>query len=201
MYTIKEDILIILRGARNGFYYGGKVRFMHSLVMMALFSKGGWLASIKKLLKNTFQHGSKLAKYVALYKLTLALLRRISKGTRKWHFFIAGCLCGYYIFKNRTPIDQQLILYLLSRNLVGGCQNLQNKGILPQGRFFPILAMLCWGFVMFLFEDDPSSLQSSLKNSMDFLYNDSKVWSHWTDFVPIYVPKTISTFIDTKISN
>lgn len=28
-----EEILKLLRGVRNGLYYGGKVRFMHSLVI------------------------------------------------------------------------------------------------------------------------------------------------------------------------
>jgi len=28
-----------LRGARNGVYYGGKIRFMHAIVMTFLFKK------------------------------------------------------------------------------------------------------------------------------------------------------------------
>ena len=37
--NLKKELLKILKGARNGFYYGGKVRLMHSLVMAILFSK------------------------------------------------------------------------------------------------------------------------------------------------------------------
>lgn len=35
-----HDILAILKGARNGFVYGCKVRFPHALVMSALFGRG-----------------------------------------------------------------------------------------------------------------------------------------------------------------
>ncbi len=125
MRTLRQDIIEIMRGARNGFYYGGKVRFMHSLVMLLIFSKGSWATNIKKMLSNTFQHGSKLAVYIACYKLLLAILRRVSGGTRKWHFFVAGCGASYNVFKKTTPIDQRIFLYLLSRNLVGIGKNLQ----------------------------------------------------------------------------
>ena len=44
-----HDYLAILKGARNGFVYGVKVRFPHALVMAVLFGRGeyvysrGWL--------------------------------------------------------------------------------------------------------------------------------------------------------------
>ena len=34
--TLRE-IVALLRGLRNGIYYGGKVRLIHSFVMMLLF--------------------------------------------------------------------------------------------------------------------------------------------------------------------
>jgi hypothetical protein len=49
-------------------------------------------------------------------------------------------------------------MYLLSRNLIGGAKNLQARGVIPQIKFFPILAALSWGFVMYLFEDNRSTL-------------------------------------------
>jgi peroxisomal membrane protein 4 len=35
-----HDYLAILKGARNGFVYGCKVRFPHALVMAILFGRG-----------------------------------------------------------------------------------------------------------------------------------------------------------------
>ena len=36
-----HDFLAILKGARNGFVYGVKVRFPHALIMAILFGRGG----------------------------------------------------------------------------------------------------------------------------------------------------------------
>lgn len=35
-----HDYLAILKGARNGFVYGVKIRFPHALLMAILFGKG-----------------------------------------------------------------------------------------------------------------------------------------------------------------
>ena len=193
------DLLRILRGTRNGFYYGAKVRMMHSLVMAILFGREPFFSELRKIAQNTLQHGSRLALYVTLYKFTVILLRRVFRSKAKWHHFVAGCICGYLVFREKNPINVQLVLYLLSRNIVGGAQNLQNRGVLPQMRFFHILGLVCWGTVMFLFVDDPKALQSSLTSSMNFLYRDSESWSSWTDFVPIYVPQAIKSVIDGRL--
>lgn len=37
MVLSNKDLISILRGLRNGIYYGGKVRLIHSFVMMLLF--------------------------------------------------------------------------------------------------------------------------------------------------------------------
>ena len=37
---VYHDYLAILKGARNGFVYGVKVRFPHALVMSILFGRG-----------------------------------------------------------------------------------------------------------------------------------------------------------------
>lgn len=44
---MKLEILRLVRGLRNGMYYGGKIRFMHSLVIMILFGKGNIFKRIK----------------------------------------------------------------------------------------------------------------------------------------------------------
>ena len=37
-----HDYLAILKGARNGFVYGVKIRFPHALIMAILFGRGEW---------------------------------------------------------------------------------------------------------------------------------------------------------------
>jgi peroxisomal membrane protein 4 len=38
-----HDYLAILKGARNGFVYGLKVRFPHALIMAILFGRGEYV--------------------------------------------------------------------------------------------------------------------------------------------------------------
>jgi peroxisomal membrane protein 4 len=40
-----HDYLAILKGARNGFVYGVKVRFPHALIMAILFGRGEYVLS------------------------------------------------------------------------------------------------------------------------------------------------------------
>ena len=46
MNTTYHDYLAILKGARNGFVYGVKVRFPHALVMSILFGRGRFVLLI-----------------------------------------------------------------------------------------------------------------------------------------------------------
>ena len=39
-----HDYLAILKGARNGFVYGVKVRFPHALIMAILFGRGEYVS-------------------------------------------------------------------------------------------------------------------------------------------------------------
>ena len=104
----KIEVLRLLKGARNGFYYGAKVRFMHSFVMFILFRKKGVKEGLKKIISNALQHGTKLAKFVFLYKSTVLLLQKVFKKKTKFYNFIAGAICGYIVFHKKTPIDQQI---------------------------------------------------------------------------------------------
>ena len=201
MDPLTTDLLKILRGARNGFYYGAKVRFMHSLVMAVLFGNSGIRKEFARILENTFQHGFRLSCFVTLYKSVVMILKRIFGKQQPWHFFVAGGICGFIIFRSKNPINQQLIFYLLSRDIVGVSQSLQNKRIFPSISFFPILGIMCWSTVMFMFEYDPKSLQNSLTASMKFLYKDSDSWNSWTDFVPFYVPISAKSFLENIILN
>lgn len=52
-----------------------------------------------------------------------------------------------------------------------------------------LLVAFCWGFVMWLFTIDKSTLQPSLTSSMQFLYVESnKALRNWRELVPFYIP-------------
>ena len=78
----------------------------------------------------------------------------------------------------------------MSRVLEGCVKKLAKAGSIPSFDAFPYISMLCWGVVMYLFEDDKSVLQGSLQSSMNFLYKDSDQVRGWRDFVPFYVPES-----------
>ena len=198
----KREILKLVKGARNGFYYGTKVRFMHAIVMALLFARKPLPQEIKRILKLALHHGSKLALYIFLYKLTLLIFKTISnsKKNKKIHFFLSGAICGYFVYKNpKNPLNVQMILYLLSRDITGVLNDLQFKRILPKFDYFPYIATLSWGTIMYLYHVDSGSLQYSLTKSMDFLYKSSESFKHWTDLVPFFVPKAVVGIIDSRL--
>ena len=95
-----------------------------------------------------------------------------------------------------------MILYFLARNIYAMGVHLQHKGIIPkQIKGFPILAAVCWGFAMCMYEARRESLSGSLSKAMQFCFKDSDdTFEKWTDLVPIYVPKSIESWIDTKFN-
>ena len=53
-----HDYFAILKGARNGFVYGAKVRFPHALIMAILFGRGEYVPAILVKLKSAAELSS-----------------------------------------------------------------------------------------------------------------------------------------------
>ena len=94
---VMVDILKILRGMRNGFYYAAKVRLMHSVVIAILFMKGSIVSRIKKILSLTLEHGIRISIFVGVYKSICILLKRVQGVKNPIHSFIAGAIGAYII--------------------------------------------------------------------------------------------------------
>jgi hypothetical protein len=56
------------KGARNGFYYGSRLRFAHAFVMSILFGKGPLEDRFKWAVNMAYNHGKLLSIYVFSYK-------------------------------------------------------------------------------------------------------------------------------------
>lgn len=166
-------ILKCLRGLTNGFTYGARTRFVHSIVMGILFRKGTVWEKLKGAAKLAKEHGLKLGVYVVIYKAIVGVLKLIFKGHYSIFTMIAGCVGGHYIFGKWNPINAQIVMYLLSRNLLGFAGLLRKSKLFPQSSLFTLLAMLCWGTVMYLYSIDRDVLQNSLQSSMEYLYDES----------------------------
>jgi len=191
-----HDYLAILKGARNGFVYGVKIRFPHALLMSILFGKGDWKARARQIFLATKQHAFNLASFVSLYKTLLLIQRKLNGGKeRKADTFFAGLIGGYIVFGDRTAINEQIVLYVCSRVVAsfipragttyaassassssGG--DSQIKPIPPDARLFSFFAALSWGSVMWLFKHRGETIQPGMFSSMRYLYRDSEQWSN-----------------------
>ncbi|KAJ3068432.1 peroxisomal membrane protein 4 [Rhizoclosmatium globosum] len=174
-----HDIFSILKGFRNGAVYGARIRFPHALVMQVLFGTGTIEQKFKRITEATIQHSRNLAFFVTIYKTLMVLQRRIKGREDSADSFIAGLIGGYFIFGDDNNINQQINMYLLSRITFGIAKMAVKRGIVPEPpHSFPIFAATVWGIVMWQFRHERDVLQSSLQSSMQFLYNDSEVFSN-----------------------
>ncbi|KAJ2498999.1 hypothetical protein GGH96_003858 [Coemansia sp. RSA 1972] len=135
---------------------------------------------ITAILQATKAHARGLAFFVTGYK-SLMLLQRYLSATGKntdVHTFIAGFVSGYFVFGEKTSVNQQIILYLFSRIAMGLVNTtMKTTKFKAPPNSFALFAALCWGMVMVLFRRDKSVLQDSLRSSMTYLYEDSNHWS------------------------
>ncbi|CCO27766.1 Peroxisomal membrane protein 4 AltName: Full=24 kDa peroxisomal intrinsic membrane protein [Rhizoctonia solani AG-1 IB] len=188
-----RDYLAILKGARNGFVYGVKIRFPHALLMAILFGRGDWSQRAKTIFKATKQHATNLAKFVTIYKTLLLIQRRANGGKEKSaDSFFAGLIGGYLVFGDRTAINEQIVLYVCSRVVASfiprafpspphnpnGDVLIPARSVPPDSRIFSVFAAVSWGAVMWLFKYRPETLQPGMANSMQYLYRDSEAWNN-----------------------
>jgi len=187
-----QDYLAILKGCRNGFVYGVKVRFPHALIMAILFGRGDWKSRLRIIYRTTRQHATNLAKFVSLYKTFLLIQKKVNGGKeRSADTFIAGLLGGYLVFGNRTAVNEQIVLYVVSRVVASFIprstspystssasppNSPSRKPLPPDSRYFSIFAALTWGAVMWLFKHRDQTIQPGMFSSMTYLYRDSETW-------------------------
>ncbi|ORZ33246.1 peroxisomal membrane protein 4 [Catenaria anguillulae PL171] len=174
-----HDTLALVKGFRNGIVYGAKIRFPHALVMTFLFREGPLRTKFRFILDATRQHSWNLGRFVLIYKTLLLVLRK-AQGNKesKIDAFIAGTVGGYLIFGENNNINQQIVLYLFSRIMIGLAKLAVKESVIPDPPQdpFPMFAAVVWGIVMWLFRHNRDTLQSSLQASMQYLYNDSDMW-------------------------
>lgn len=187
-----HDYLAILKGARNGFVYGVKVRFPHALVMSILFGRGDWQSRIRVIYRATKQHALNLAKFVSLYKTILLIQKKLNGGKeRESDTFVAGLIGGYFVFGERNAVNEQIVLYVVSRVVASFIPRATSgyntspqsalasssvKPLPPDSRYFTLFAAMSWGAVMYLFRHRGETIQPGMFNSMTYLYRDSEAW-------------------------
>ena len=105
--TAFADVSGPWRGGKQGFYYGFRIRFAHSLVMAFLFKKGSWKTKWHFILKNAFNHGKNLALVSFLYKAFRSILGK-NQSPKKWVVLISGIIAGALAFGRNDHISEQV---------------------------------------------------------------------------------------------
>ncbi|WFD30505.1 hypothetical protein MSPP1_001526 [Malassezia sp. CBS 17886] len=186
-----HDVLAIAKGARNGLVYGAKIRFPHALVMVFLFGSGNVREKFRKILQATRQHSMRLGTFVAIYKTLLLVQRDLFTNGKPTPTqpFIAGLIGGWYMFGERTPVNEQIVLYCVSRCIASLLPRAEVPPSYPKNKVIPIdntahqiFAAVTWGTVMWLFVNRRQNLNGGLVNSMDYLYVLSDKWSGLRNF-------------------
>ncbi|KAG6313874.1 hypothetical protein E4U44_002215 [Claviceps purpurea] len=190
--------LALLKTARNGAVYGTKVRFPHALVMIFLFRSGTFRQKTTLVLRATKKHAFNLARFATIYKATMLALRYFGPNQGKegpYDAFLGGLLGGYIVFGQRSPrsgkissVSQQIVIYIFARVVLAlariavtpgqGLRVVSREPLASQIRQYawPAFASLSWGMVMQLFKTNPGDLQSSLRSSMTYIYQDCDEW-------------------------
>ena len=184
-------LLDAVKGLRNGIVYGCKVRAPHSLVMTLLWSRGPIPDMAMKIFRATKQHGMNLGKFAFVFKLGLGILQKLTGGPAQWHSVVLGALCGFLFWGDRSPVNTQVNMYLLSRISSGFLFLwMEKSGVQLGPRAFRAYAALMWACVMFLFYHHPETLQASLQSSMNYIYRESDKYSGVHDLLLVNSPKT-----------
>ncbi|KAE8442667.1 hypothetical protein EG329_002965 [Mollisiaceae sp. DMI_Dod_QoI] len=190
------DYLAIVKAARNGAVYGAKVRFPHALVSGTVREK------LALILRATRTHAQNLAKYATVYKLTMLVLKHMGSEPGKegkFDTFFAGLLGGYLVFGRRSKrghvssVSKQIVIFVFARVcLAAAALSIEPAmGIIKDPKMtqrishdiWPVFAALSWGSVMWLFRWYPDTVQSGLRNSMDYIYVQSDHWDSLRNFL------------------
>ncbi len=185
--SVKEIALRSIRGLRNGFCAGLKIRFLHSLVTVLFLHHGTLKAKVHQIIQNAWIHGRNVGLFVLIYKVILNLLQRISHHKYKYFPLISGMVAGYFAFFKDNSINKQITLYSISRVIFAFIQKvwLKSHNFSQFSKFFPLISGLAWGLMLFIFENENSLLSGTEIKVLGYIYKDSDSWKSWKDFIPI----------------
>lgn len=202
-----QAVFGVLRAARNGAVYGGKVRFLHALVISLLYRRGSLRQRLVLVFNATKQHAETLASFAVIYKAAYAILLLVAKSvdvplSRSYAKFMAGCIGSWVVYLQRYlffngAITHQVTLYCFSRvvlavgkilvdqyfarNGYADSEALHRLKLLIYRTAWRVFAVLTWGLVMMIYDTHPQYLQSLLRHSMEYIYNVEQVggWESW----------------------
>ncbi|KJR85214.1 peroxisomal membrane protein 4 [Sporothrix schenckii 1099-18] len=151
---------------------------------------------VSLVLRATKHHASNLARFAIIYKTTCMVLKYLADGKEgTYDSFIGGLLGGYIVFGGRSKrsgkissINMQIVIYVFARVVLALAKLAVKPGVgLPlvsqpplsqtiSYYAWPAFAAGSWAMVMHLFRYHDAEIQSSLRNSMSYIYVQSDHW-------------------------
>jgi len=174
-----------VRGFRNGVITGVRVRLPYifqAIVYAVAFREGEILDRVRFVLRQMLFHGRTLALFVGIYKSICCVFRNfgVSSGIES---LIAGFIGGYTAFGDSKGIsgsvNNQIVLYLFARSIVGLIQSLANRSWVPTSVSvqtpggFRVFAGITLALALYLTEYEPETLSTGFMSTMKFLYHKS----------------------------
>ncbi|KAN0007325.1 hypothetical protein ACTFIU_000524 [Dictyostelium citrinum] len=183
---LRECLLSAIRGFRNGVLTGVRIRipYIFQAVIYAALAGGEEksISRVKFVIKQMFYHGKNLGMFVGIYKSICCILRNIGiKGGID--SLVAGFIGGYYAFGESKSVsgsvNNQIVLYLFARALIGIIQGMVKRNIIPKSlstttpKGFRIFAAVTLALILYLTEYEPENLNASFMGTMTVLYHKS----------------------------
>eukprot|EP01132_Coremiostelium_polycephalum_P007901 gene7901-9721_t len=180
-----DCLLSVFRGLRNGILTGVRIRIPYifqAVIYAAIFRDPKLLSRVKFVIKQMFYHGRNLGLFVGIYKGICCIFRNfgIKGGIES---LIAGFIGGYFAFGDSKStsgsVNNQIVLYLFARSLIGFIQSMVKRKIIPETlstttpKGFRIFAGVTLAMILYLTEYEPDTLNTSFMGTMTYLYHKS----------------------------
>ncbi|RNF15180.1 putative peroxisomal membrane protein 4 [Trypanosoma cruzi] len=179
-----KELLDAIKGFRNGFVYGARIRAPHALVLNLVWTNAPYRVMARKIYQVTKRHSMALGCTSLTFSLLRAFLRKLHGGPRNWHSALAGFLVGVIFWGEQNPVTVQMSMYMLSRILSALLFILAGKfGWKFSPGAFRIYSGVLWMIVMPLFLYYGDAMQPSMRSSMRYIYQDNEKYSSWYDLL------------------
>lgn len=178
------DILFhALKGFRNGVVYGTRVRAPHALVLNLVWSKSPYSAMPAKIFKVTKTHALGLGYSAALYAVVRGLLRWAQGTTHMWHNALAGFLIGVCFWGDASNgVHIQMMMYILARLICAIFHLITAKlAVRVPSYAYRVYMGGLWSLVILFLVYSPEKLQSSMTQSLQYIFQESGKFSSWYD--------------------
>ncbi|AYU79843.1 peroxisomal membrane protein 4, putative [Leishmania donovani] len=181
-----------LKGFRNGLVYGTRVRAPHALVLNLVWSKSPYSSMPAKIFSVTKTHALGLGYSSVTFAVVRGLLRKLQGTTHAWHNALAGFMIGALFWGDPSNgVHIQMMMYILARIVCALYHLLISKCAAPIPPVAYRLYMGClWCLAIMFLMYSPDKLQSSMAQSLEYIFKDSGKFSSWYDLVVVNAVET-----------